>query len=134
MFAEDGEISYYLRLCLYCTKGTPIADMLAHSPPLPLVIEYDYYEDFDIAAEDEEGLILALEHRDRILRIRLRTMVDTSNLQMYIMAIDEEFPILEYLIIVSPNQRTAMILPETLHAPRLHQLSLIGFIPPIRSR
>ena len=124
----------YLRLCLYCTKGTPIADMLAHSPPLPLVIEYDYYEDSDIAAEDEECLILALEQRNRILRIRLRIMMDTSNLQKFIMAIDEEFPILEYLSIVSPNQRTALMLPETLHAPRLHQLSLIGFIPPIRSR
>lgn len=101
---------------------------------LLLVIEYDYYENSDIAAEDEEGLILALEQRNRILRIRLRIMMDTSNLQKFIMAIDEEFPILEYLIIVGPNQRTALMLPETLHGPRLHQLLLIGFIPPIRSR
>jgi hypothetical protein len=118
---------------LYCTNGTPIADMLAHSPPLPLVIEHDY-EDSDIAVEDEEGLILALEQRNRIRRINLRIAMDTPNLPKFIMAIDEEFPILEYLIIVSPNQRTAMILPETLHAPRLHRLLLVGFVPPIRSR
>jgi hypothetical protein len=42
------------------------------------------------------------------------------------MAIDEEFPILEYLIIISPNQRAALMLPETLQAPHLHQLTLIG--------
>jgi hypothetical protein len=30
----------YLRLSLVCTYGTPVADMLAHSPPLPLAIDY----------------------------------------------------------------------------------------------
>ena len=29
----------YLSLCLFCTYGSPLADMLAHSPPLPLVID-----------------------------------------------------------------------------------------------
>jgi hypothetical protein len=28
----------YLGLCLVCTRGTPVADMLTHSPPLPLII------------------------------------------------------------------------------------------------
>ena len=30
----------FLGLCLVCTHGTPVADMLAHSPPFPLVIDY----------------------------------------------------------------------------------------------
>ncbi len=30
----------HLGLCLVCAYGTPVADMLAHSPPLPLVIDY----------------------------------------------------------------------------------------------
>jgi hypothetical protein len=30
----------YLGVSLICTYGTPVADMLAHSPPLPLVIDY----------------------------------------------------------------------------------------------
>jgi hypothetical protein len=34
--------SSYLGLCLVCTKGTPVADMLAHSPPLPLVVDYNH--------------------------------------------------------------------------------------------
>jgi hypothetical protein len=63
--------------------------MLAYSPPLPLFIKHDY-EDSDIAVEDEEGLILALEQRNRIRRINLWIMMNTPNLQKFIMAIDEE--------------------------------------------
>jgi hypothetical protein len=42
----------YLDLSLVCTYGTPVADMLAHSPPLPLVL--DYAERPDITTDDEE--------------------------------------------------------------------------------
>ena len=52
----------YLGLCLVCTGDTPVSDMLAHSPALPLVIDYSGDDDdADIAAEDEEAIILALE-------------------------------------------------------------------------
>ena len=51
------------------------------------------------------------------------------------MAIDEDFPILEYLIVGPPkDDSTALMLPETLHAPNLHHLALGGFACPIRSR
>lgn len=59
-----------LGLCLVCTHGTPVADMLAHSPPLPLVIDHAD-KDHDISTEDEKGIIHALQHRDRVCRIRL---------------------------------------------------------------
>src|ERR1700761_7053883 len=51
----------YLGISLVCPVGTPVADMLAHSPPLPLDIDYIKL-DAEIAAEDEEGAILALKH------------------------------------------------------------------------
>ena len=35
----------YLSVSLVCTNGTPVADMLANSPPLPLVIDYFFDED-----------------------------------------------------------------------------------------
>jgi len=54
----------YLGVSLVCTYGTPVADMLAHSPPLPLVIDY-FNGDCDMT-EDEEGAILALKQRDRV--------------------------------------------------------------------
>ena len=46
----------YLGVSLVCTKGTPIADMLEHSPPLPLVIDYFLLNNDDITAEDEASM------------------------------------------------------------------------------
>jgi hypothetical protein len=103
--------------------------MLAHSPPLPLIINFpNRYR--DITAE-EEGIILALEQRDRI---RLRTPL--PNLRKLIMAIDEEFPVLEYLIVSPPIEDTSMVLrlPETFQAPHLRHLVLAGFALPMGSR
>jgi hypothetical protein len=118
----------YLGLCLVCTYGTPVADMLAHSPPLPLVIDY---QDTDITAEDEEAIILALAQRDRVRRIRFR--IPVLKLQKLIMAIDGEYPILEYLILRYPSgdKRAVLILPETLQIPHLRHLA-IGCFPLMR--
>jgi hypothetical protein len=108
----------------------PVADMLAHSPPLSLVVDYIG----DITAEDEEGAILAFKQRDRVRHVRLQTPV--TILQRLIAAMDEEYPILEYLIIMLPMADVASILtfPETLHAPHLCHVALRGFALPIGSR
>jgi hypothetical protein len=117
--------------------------MLAHSPHLPLVIDYDCdydydYDDddkdYDITAEDEEGIILALGQHDRVRRIRLRMPV--PKLQKLIMAIDEEYPILEYMIMMPwpEDANTALMLPESHRAPQLRHLLLGGFVLPIGSR
>jgi hypothetical protein len=55
----------YLDIYRVCTPGTPIADMLGHSLPLPLIIDY-VCGDFDVSEEDEEGLLLALKQCDRV--------------------------------------------------------------------
>ena len=105
--------------------------MLAHSPPLPLTI--DYNREDGITAEDEVGILLALGQRHRVRHIRL--VFPVQNLQKVVMAIDEEFPILEYLI-VDPltKDSTVLVLPETLQAPHLRHLMLSCFACPIRSR
>lgn len=112
----------YLSLSLVCTYGTPVADMLAHSPPLPLVIDHAvrYHE---VTVEDEEGVLLALQHHDRVRRIRLQMPI--PNLQRLIMAIDDHFPILEYLFL-APNTKheTNLRLPQTFQAPQLRHLVL----------
>jgi hypothetical protein len=121
----------YLDLCLVCTYGTPVADMLAHSPPLPLVIDY---HDHDITAEDEEEIILALEQRDRVHRIRFD--IPVLKLQKLIMAIDGEYPNLKYLILRDPpeDKSSVLILPETLQTPHLRHLAIGCFIRiPIQS-
>ena len=122
----------YLALSLVCTYGTPIADMLEHSPRLPLVIDYsDEYR--DLTAEDGKGAILALKQHDRVRGIRL--CVPTTTLQGLIMAMDEEYPILEYLIIERQYGDCSILeFSKTLQTPHLRLLSLVGFALPIESR
>jgi len=120
----------YLGLCLVCTYGTPVADMLVQSPPLPLVIDY-YDHDRDITAEDEEAIILALEQRDRIRRIRFLLPILKHWQQKLITAIDGEYPILEYLILwgLSEEKRAILTLPKTLQAPHLRHMAINCSIP-----
>ena len=74
--------------------------------------------------------MLALEQCDPI-----RLVLPVRDLQKLVIAVDEEFPILEYLI-VGPSAKncSAFMLPETLRAPHLRHLSLGGFACPIRCR
>ena len=124
----------YLGLSLICANGTPVAHMLAHSPPLPLVIDYYPDEDDDITEEDEEGAILALKQYDRVRRVRLGMPV--TSLQKFIVAMDDEYPVMEYLIIAHAidDESTILTLPETLQAPHLRHLLLVGVAFPIGSR
>ena len=120
----------YLGLSLLCTYGTPVADILAHSPPLPLVL--GYFTDRKLTTEDEEGIILALKQRDRVRHVRFNSTI----MQKLFVAMDEEYPILEYLYITRPlkDHSTVLRFPETLQAPHLRFLSLRGFAFPIGSR
>ena len=122
----------YLELSLCCTFGTPVADMVAHSLPLPLVI--DYFDKSSMAAEDEEGAIFAFKQHSRVRRVRL--WLPVTSLQKFIVAIDEEYPILDYLVIDFPptDKSTILRLPETFQAPHLRHLRLRGFTLPIGTR
>ncbi|KAH9961875.1 hypothetical protein BJV74DRAFT_346686 [Russula compacta] len=121
----------YLGLGLLCTYRTPVADMLAHSPPLPLIISC-IDEDRDITTEDEEGIIAALQHRDRVCRIRL--WVPIPSFQKLIIAIDDEFPKLEYLYVrPAIHNQMGLILPKAFQAPHLRHIVLFNFAFPIRS-
>jgi hypothetical protein len=117
----------YLRLCLVCTHGTPIADMLAHSPPLPLMVYYNFDErfyDHDIIAGDEEELNLVLGYRDRIRRINLWMPAHNLRKVLRILTtIDNEFPILEDLMLMPlPYANINLVLPRTFQAPQLRRL------------
>ena len=129
--------AFHLQVSLVCARGTPVADMLAHSPPVPLIIDhFDKYR--GLTAEDEEGIILALQHRDRVRRIRLIKLIPI--LQKLILSLDGEFPILEFLYVEHQRyyrpaikQITNLNLPESFRAPRLRQLVLMNFATPIES-
>jgi hypothetical protein len=115
-----------LDLHLYCTNGVPVADMLAHSPPLPLTIDYRTV-DREITAEDESGILLALSHRDRVRRIDLFQL---PNVGKFVTVMDDQFPILERLYI---DSRIEVVLPITFQAPNLRHLRLLTASLPIGS-
>ena len=107
--------------------------MLAHSPPLPLIIDY-HDEDRNIAAEDEDEIVFVLEQRERVHRIRIISPL--PNMQRFFTAIDGEYPILEYMIMSTPHEdkSVSLMLTETFQAPHLRHLLLRGFAIPIGSR
>jgi hypothetical protein len=103
--------------------------MLAASPPFPLVLHYDH-ADHDLTSEDTEGILLALQHRDRVRRITL--FLPAPSLQKLIGAIEGEFPVLEFLDIGPPTVHdTRFTLPLTFEAPALRYLELTHFASPI---
>ena len=121
----------HLGLNLLCTYGTPVTDMLAHSPPLPLVIDY-VDEDRDITTADKDGLVFALQHCNRVRRIRV--LMPVSTLQGFTTAFDNEFPMLEFLYIEpTTKRRSGLTLHEAFKAPHLRHLILITYAFPIRS-
>jgi hypothetical protein len=106
-----------LDIHLLCSYGVPVADMLAHSPPLPLTIWYAN-GNREMTAKDEEDALLALSHRDRVHRISL--CMPASKIGKFIKAMDDEFPILERICIGSlPGDSLGQMFPRTLQAPHL---------------
>jgi hypothetical protein len=120
----------YLGVNLLCTYGTPVVDMLAHSPPRPLVLDYKDHD--DITSEEEKGIMLALHHHERVSRIRLGPL-PFPKLQRIIMAMGKNFPILDFLHIAPPHEHAAagLKLPDTFQAPLLRHLTLMSFAFPI---
>ena len=122
--------AFHLGISLLCTRGTPVPDVLAHKPSLPLSIDrlHHHYT----SPKDNEDILLALQYRDRVRRIRLQLPV--PDLETFIMAMDGEFPMLEYLAITPPTLHyTNLMLPSTFHAPHLRHLMLLDTTFPIAS-
>jgi hypothetical protein len=119
-----------LDLHLVCTYGVPVADMLAGSPPLPLTVFYDNWER-EMTAEDEEGALLALSHRDRVHRVALR--MPAPQFGKFITALEDQFPTLERLSMYSWDEDTSLMLPQSFQAPNLRRLHLWHIALPMRS-
>ncbi|KAI0252421.1 hypothetical protein BJV78DRAFT_354994 [Lactifluus subvellereus] len=114
-----------LRLRLFCRPGTPVANMLTYSPPLPLAIEY--YR--NLTVEDQEGILHALQHCDRVRHIAL--IMSTFDLRRLITAMDKQFSTLERLYIQAKDDSGSLTFPETFQAPHLRYLALWGAVPAI---
>jgi hypothetical protein len=111
-----------LDIHLLCTYGVPVADMLAHSLPLPLTVFY-FLVYREMTAEDEEGVRLALSLRHRVRRIALAT--SALKLGKFMTAIDGEFPSLERMYIQSQSEDSSeIVFPQagTIQAPNLRHI------------
>lgn len=123
-----------LDLHLICTLGMPIADMLAHSPTLPLVIQINYID----RDRNIEEIFFALEQPNCICSIHVELSVQV--LQKFVMAIDGKLPILEHLVMITgpmatvSEDDTTLVLTETIQAQHLRLLTLEGIAPLMESR
>jgi F-box-like len=110
-----------LNIKIHFTNGTHAIDLMAHLPPLPLVINYQHKG----GAKEEENTLLALKHRGRIHNVMLQA--PSQSLHKLLVPMDEPFTILEHLSILSTcNEDTSPILPRTFLAPNLRHFALHG--------
>jgi hypothetical protein len=78
-----------LDLRLYCTYGTPVSKTLDCWPALPIVVQYGGEAPFNPPApEDEDNIVAALKHSDRVSSIDLTI---TSSLLDKLSAIEMPF-------------------------------------------
>jgi hypothetical protein len=91
-----------------------------------------------IPMTDHSSTLLALQHRDRVRRIRLLRPIPI--LQQLVNALGGEFPSLEFLLIMHQRDQRPrsehnahLTFPETFRAPHLRQLVLMNFDIPIKS-
>ncbi|KAN0103838.1 hypothetical protein V8E52_011520 [Russula decolorans] len=117
--------SLRLNLQLRCTFGTPVADMINHSPPFPLILDYGPHLLKTWTPADEDGLLFALQHLSRAHEIMLSA--PQSTLAEIINAMLDTAPMLRRLIL--HTESTEFVLPKSFldgDAPQLRHLELHG--------
>jgi hypothetical protein len=114
-----------LRLRLLHTGRRPVRNKLDVWPALPIIVRQ--CEPLYLLVKYAEGIITALEHRDRICEIALQG-VPSLVLERYVAVMQEPFPALTSLHIESISE-SAQGLPDSFlggSAPRLRSLHLEG--------
>ena len=126
-----------LDLRLFCTYGTPVKDNLDCWPALPIVMRYaglSYPSPSPEAAEDEDNIIAALQHQDRICQIQLA--VTTPLLERLATLAQDPLPVLQHLELSSQSE-TELILPTECFGgpfPRLRVLHVTRIAFPALQR
>ena len=110
-----------LNLRLYCTYGTPVSKSLDCWPALPIVVRSGGAALDLPAPKDEDNIVAALKHSDRVNSIDLTI---TSSLLQKLFAIEMPFSELEELVLRSLDN-IQLTLPSTLRwGIRLRRLHL----------
>jgi hypothetical protein len=119
-----------LDLYLICKRGTPVRKNLDIWPAFPIVIDYtDHYSHTNsVSPNDDDDIIAALEHPDRIRCLKLP--VTSSLLGKVATVAQEPFPTLTQLWLeVSSEGRSVSVLPSAFlsgSAPCLREIHLLG--------
>ncbi|KAH9037739.1 hypothetical protein EDB84DRAFT_1560490 [Lactarius hengduanensis] len=111
-----------LNLEILCTDRTPVRKNLGIWPDIPIVMQYGLYDWDTITPNDEDNVIAALEHPDRVSRVRL--YITESQLGRITPAMQEPFPVLTHLSISSSDANVPIIPSGFLagSAPRLQEI------------
>lgn len=114
-----------LGLSLVCNSRTPVEELLANSPPLPIIIYWG-----NPGTLDSEGSIkkihVALKHNDRVCRITLR--MPESSLRDVFKSMKKDFPVLETLQLHCTSVSNSNgKLSSTFGAPNLRHVQLSDF-------
>ncbi|KAH9034410.1 hypothetical protein EDB84DRAFT_1578182 [Lactarius hengduanensis] len=118
-----------LRLRLYCTYGTPVLKTLDCWPPFPLVVNYGWVPMLTPAPltatpEDENNIIAALNHSDRVASISL-TITNSLLENLSRTVVSGPFSELEELVLLSGDNgdNVQLALPSSFRwGPRLRFL------------
>jgi hypothetical protein len=99
-----------LHLRLFCTHGTPVLKALNCWPALPIVVQYGGSLELDPPApEDDDDIIAALKHSDRVVSISLTI---TKSLRERLSVIERPFSELKDLVLLS-RYRVELTLPSS---------------------
>jgi hypothetical protein len=91
-----------LDLRIVCTGSTPVRKHLGIWPALPILINYDSYRYRGNASrKDEDNVIAALEHLDRVCHVRLSGT--ESELEKITTVMQQPFPVLKSLTIAASS-------------------------------
>ena len=115
-----------LDLRIFCTHGTPVRKDLYIWPTFPIHVEYLFRE--NIEGIDEDNVIAALEHPDRVSAVGLYR-VTGPQLGKMIPVMQEPFPALAHLFLLADISNDIPILPSEFlggSAPRLQTIELVG--------
>jgi hypothetical protein len=115
-----------LKLEIFCTRGTPVRKNLDIWPAFPIGI----YHRFPLAPSDEDNVIAALEHPDRVCAVLLN--VTSSQLQKIATVMQDVFPRLTDLYISSDDEGAPLLTDGFLggSAPCLQHFELHGITYP----
>ena len=126
VFASPLRLSIYL----HCTRGIDVKKFLGCWPEFPITVHYTRYEGTDLS--DEDNILAALEHSDRVRHLHLHIM--EKQLAKLATVIQKPFPMLTKLQLSRDSkERPELALPRGFlggSAPLLQELDLEDTIVP----